>query len=385
MAEHELFIPSAISQGCFYKNDEIIIPEANEFNYFIALLYLYRKKLIDDNSGIKIFIEQDTKELTSKKKPKQMLNPEFNNFTVQIEMIDFQELGVVNNNTYTLLKTYLEDKLNIHHIKIDILGTKKLVDKTRIKIVDNLTIDDDNILEITFTDEFVKMILHCEKYWMNVNLENIFDLTSHKAQKLYLLVKDYAGHQNGYIQVSKKQLEMIIGKIPQKATRDNLCKTITAKTDMEISIGDPSGYKLKKYKISFSENGNVKRRTKSKQKSKSKSKPKEIDENLFAEAKAKTEASIKRGNIVDDKEDFTWGIYHKLVKKQKHQPNQKELEEAKEKLNGIDIKGFQEVLKNEYGCFVGMKEYKLFDVFDTNKPPITNNALETVKVLSALE
>ena len=248
MAKHELFIPSAISQSCFYQDDKIIIPEANEFNYFIALLYLYRTNLIKENTGIKIFIDQDTEELTSKKKKKQMLNPKFNNFTVEIEMSEFQELGVVNNNTYSLLKTYLQDKLNLQYIEVDILGTKKVVDNTRIDIVDNFTIDN-NILEITFTYEFVKMILHCDIFWMEVNLYNIFNLTSYKAQKLYLLVKDYSSLHNGYIQVSKKYLEMIIGKMPQKATQISLCKTITTKTDMEISIGKPIGNKLKKYSI----------------------------------------------------------------------------------------------------------------------------------------
>ena len=184
-----------------------------------------------------------------------MLNPEFNNFTVQIELIEFEAMSVVSNNDYTLLKAYLEDKLDLQYIEIDILGTKKLTDNTRIAIIDTLTIDNDNILEITFTTEFVKMILHCEKYWMNVNLENVFDLTSHKAQKLYLLVKDYSTHPNGYIQVSSKQLKMMIGKLPQKATRDNLCKTISDNTDMKISIGDPTGNKSKKYQINFSENG----------------------------------------------------------------------------------------------------------------------------------
>ena len=101
MAKHELFIPSAISQSCFYQDGEITIPKSNEFNYFIALLYLYRNNLLEQNTGVNIFID-DGKKLTSKNKPKQILNPKFNNFTVQIEMIEFEMLGVVSNNDYTL-------------------------------------------------------------------------------------------------------------------------------------------------------------------------------------------------------------------------------------------------------------------------------------------
>lgn len=388
MAQYELHIPSAISQSCFIENTKIVIPEQNEFNYFIALLYLYRTNLIIENSGTKIFLE-DSEKLTSKKKPKQMLNPEFNNFTVPIELSEFDAMGVVNNNDYTLLKTYLEDKLDLQYIEINILGTKKLTDNTRMAIVDTLTIDDDNILEITFTTEFVKMILHCEKYWMNVNLENLFELKSHKAQKLYLLAKDYSGHPNGYITVSKEQLEMMIGKIPDKKPRNNLCKVITDETDMEISIGDPSGYKRKRYEISFSENGNVKRRTKSKQKPKSKpkAKAKEIDENILAKAKAETEDWIKKGNKVDNKEAYTWKIYHKSVKEQQNQPNQpnqEALEEAKEALDKITMTLYGNVLSKKYSNFVGMKDYKLYYVFDENKPFITNNALETLEVLNSL-
>ena len=389
MAEYELHIPSAISQSCFYQDGEITTPKPNEFNYFIALLYLYRTNLIEQNSGTNIFIE-DGEKLTSKQNPKQMLNPDFNQFTVQIELSEFDNMGVVSNNDYTLLKTYLEDKLDLQYIEIDILGTKKLTDNTRIAIIDTLTIDNDNILEITFTTEFVKMILHCEKYWMNVNLENVFDLTSHKAQKLYLLVKDYSTHPDKCVQVSSKQLEMIIGEIPQKQTRDNLCKTISDNTDMKISIGKPIGNKLKKYKINFSENKNAKKQTKSKQKPKSKPKPKEIDENLLATARAKTEASIKKGNIVNDKEVFTWSIYHKLVKEQKHQlkqPNKEALEEAKEALDKIIMKDYSILLMKKYSDYIGIKDYKLYYLYgdDENKPFITNNALETLEVLNSLK
>jgi len=389
MAQYELHIPSAISQSCFYQDGEIRTPKPNEFNYFIALLYLYRTNLIEQNSGTNIFIE-DGEKLTSKQNPKQMLNPDFNQFTVQIELSEFDNMGVVSNNDYTLLKTYLEDKLDLQYIEIDILGTKKLTDNTRIAIIDTLTIDNDNILEITFTTEFVKMILHCEKYWMNVNLENVFDLTSHKAQKLYLLVKDYSTHPDKCVQVSSKQLEMIIGEIPQKQTRDNLCKTISDNTDMKISIGKPIGNKLKKYKINFSENKNAKKQTKSKQKPKSKPKPKEIDENLLATARAKTEASIKKGNIVNDKEVFTWSIYHKLVKEQKHQlkqPNKEALEEAKEALDKIIMKDYSILLMKKYSDYIGIKDYKLYYLYgdDENKPFITNNALETLEVLNSLK
>ena len=370
MAQYELHIPSAISQSCFYQDDVITIPKPNEFNYFIALLYLYRTNLIEQNSGTNIFIE-DGEKLTAKQKPKQMLNPDFNQFTVQIELSEFDNMGVVSNNDYTLLKTYLEDKLDLQYIEIDILGTKKLTDDTRIAIIDTLTIGSNNILEITFTIEFVKMILHCEKYWMNVNLKNVFDITGHKAQKLYLLVKDYSTHPDKYVQVSSKQLEMMIGEIPQKQTRDNLCQTISDNTDMKISIGKPIGNKLKKYKINFSEK-------------KSKNTTPQKDEKLWAEAQAETTSWIKKGNVVMNEVGYATTIYNNKVKKQKDQPNQNELEEAKKLLDETDTSKWGEILMKKYNDVVFIQDYKLIYM---GKPDsyITKNAIETVEILKSLE
>ena len=60
-------------------------------------------------------------------------------------------------------------------------------------------------------------------------------------------------------------------------------------------------------------------------------------------------------------------------------------QEAKEILDGIDIKDFAEMLEDKYKDYVGIKDYKLYYVFDNNKPALTNNAIETAEVLDNLE
>ena len=375
MEKHELFIPSAISQSCFYQDGKITIPKPNEFNYFIALLYLFRKNLIFDNTGVDIFIDDEDKR-TSKNNQKKILNPDFKNFTVEIELSEFDMLGVVSNNDYTLLKPYLQEKLYYQTIEIDILGTKRLTDTTGIDIVDTITIDD-NILEITFTDEFVKMILHCEKYYAIVDIQNVFQFTSHKAQKLYLLAKDYATHPDGYIKVSKEHLEMIIGKIPDKTPRNNLCALITDNTDTNVSIGDPVGNKKKKYTIKMSAK---------KVATPKKSTTQQRDEELWIKAVEKVKAQIKRGAKIDNEESYTWKTYNNLVETQnKKEANQEGITEAQNILDEIDIQDYAQLLINEYDDVVSIKEYKLFYVFQDNIPPITKNAIETLKVLQRLE
>ncbi len=61
------------------------------------------------------------------------------------------------------------------------------------------------------------------------------------------------------------------------------------------------------------------------------------------------------------------------------------IQESKDTLDNIDINDFAELLERHYLDYVGMKDYKLYYLFDESKPPITNNALETYQVLDDLE
>lgn len=61
------------------------------------------------------------------------------------------------------------------------------------------------------------------------------------------------------------------------------------------------------------------------------------------------------------------------------------IKESKIALDEINIKDFADRLERVYLDFVGMKDYKLVYIFDESKPPITNNALETYRVLEELD
>lgn len=61
------------------------------------------------------------------------------------------------------------------------------------------------------------------------------------------------------------------------------------------------------------------------------------------------------------------------------------IQEAKSAIDEIDIKDFSEMLQKQYKDYIGMKDYKLYYLFDETKPHITNSALETYRVLEELE
>ena len=64
---------------------------------------------------------------------------------------------------------------------------------------------------------------------------------------------------------------------------------------------------------------------------------------------------------------------------------QEHIEEAKLVLDELDFTLFGELLMTEYNDMIGIKDYKLYYIFDETKPAITNNAKETYDVLLALE
>jgi len=61
---------------------------------------------------------------------------------------------------------------------------------------------------------------------------------------------------------------------------------------------------------------------------------------------------------------------------------QEQIEEAKPLIDAIDIKDYGERLMIKYGDIVGIKDYKLYYVFEDKL--ITDNALETYRVLEEL-
>ena len=61
------------------------------------------------------------------------------------------------------------------------------------------------------------------------------------------------------------------------------------------------------------------------------------------------------------------------------------IDEAKPIIDSVDINEYSVELQEKYGDYVGLKDYKLYYVFDETKPNITNTAKETFDVLLSLD
>ena len=90
-------IPSAINHSCFFNyKDELVHLSEVETNYWFALLYLYRKNLLQLNKKQKIFLDED----------KKTLNPDYDIFRTQIKLSSFNALGITGNSSYKKLERF---------------------------------------------------------------------------------------------------------------------------------------------------------------------------------------------------------------------------------------------------------------------------------------
>lgn len=246
--EKILNIPTAISHSCFTFFGEIIHLKEKELNYFYSLLYLYREN-IKDESKKKIFTKIGNKHT---------LNEAFETIPVRIELSQFDSLGVVHNKTYKDLKHFII-KLNNRRIVINILGKDKRLDIKPLKMIEEYRIED-NVLYLKLTEEFLRLFLHTEKYYMSVNLNLLFRIKGYKSKRLYLMVKDYKNYKNECIKITQENFEKIIGRIPSKETIQTVIDGINTVmvdndknniSDIKIEYPSVEGNKIKKYEFKF--------------------------------------------------------------------------------------------------------------------------------------
>ena len=300
MEKHILHIPTVISHSTFELDDRIINLKEKEINYFYSLLYLFRNNLLNQSDS-NVFIK-------STENRHYEINPEFENFKVKIELIQFNKLGVVSNYSYKDLRVLFE-LLSSIKIKINILGKNKDIKIESIKIIDYCSIDKDNILTIKLNDKFLQMIIHTQKYYMEVDLDILFKISGYKSKKLYLVLKDYSNYKNQCIKISKEKLGNIIGNIPTKKILHNIIDSINTITNMmDLSVDYPlvNGKKLKEYKFGFK---NLTK--KSKQKS---NKP--VNQEWEKLSEEITNKKIKEGSVKkENKNSYQHTVYKNLEKK----------------------------------------------------------------------
>ena len=309
MSENKLYIPTVISHSYFTLNGDATHIKEKEINYFYSLLYLFRNN-IQKQSKVTLFLQKDQKS--------KMLNPEFKNFEVKIELLEFDDLGIVNNFTYTELKVFIEI-LSMMKININILKKNKSHNIKSIDIIGEFKFDKDNILHIKFTDNFVNLFLHTENYFKEVDLDLLIKINGYKSKRLYLAIKDYSTYKNQCVILSKEELTNIIGRIPSpKVFKDvvNSINEITTINDLKVEYPTASGRKLKEYRFEYEDL--VKKNTsKSKRTIKSKEEiPKEIKDVVDK----RIEKKIQNGEKIDDLDGYKQTSYKNELEKLSPQP-----------------------------------------------------------------
>lgn len=311
-------IPTVISHSYFILSNEVVHMSEKEINYFYSLLYLFRENMKDE-SKVKIFVKNGKKHSVS---------DDFENITVRIELSQFNDLGVVSNNTYEDLKNFIQ-KLQNREIVINSLGKDKRLDIQPLKMIEEYEIDK-NILYLTLNDDFLFLFLHTQKYYMKVDLNILFKIKGYKSKKLYLFIKDYSLFKNKCIKISKENLENLIGKIPSKNrfqkdienvntviykdknknkdisdSDENKDKNIS---DLDIEYPTIIGRKLKKYEFKFKDL--VKKETDKDSDSK-----KEIPKEIKEAVDKRIERKIKKGEQIDNLDGYKQKSYQSEMKK----------------------------------------------------------------------
>jgi hypothetical protein len=230
-------IPSAISQSFFadQKGEEVELSE-RDIIYFYYLIFLYREELLYKKRNILL-----------NNGDKYSRNETVNYDSVEIELNEFQKYGVVSHHKYEDIRSSI-NKLPELSIIANMFGKNQNMSKgEEIRVVDTFSWDK-TLLTIKFTDDFVNLIVHTEKYFMKVDLYYLLNLNGRKAMLLYLLLKDYSRIKKKHLR--KDELEALIGKIPQKNVFDGIIKQINIETDIMISYM-ASGIRKKKYKFTI--------------------------------------------------------------------------------------------------------------------------------------
>ena len=209
-----------------------------EIDYFYLLLFLYREKLLQQSPNLILKAEKGHK-LDEVAMPS----------SVCIYAILFNDYGVVANHQYDGLKAFIE-KLQYLSIKVNIFGKDKTMGTPTIKMVEALSWIS-NEITIAFADEFAKMIAYAAKPFLRVNLNNLFELSGGKTKLLYLLLKDYS--RSGKKNLTKSQLEQLLGNIPQKSLFEGIRDQINEQSNIRFSYETvrKEKQKLFKFKINY--------------------------------------------------------------------------------------------------------------------------------------
>lgn len=364
-----LHIPSVISQSCFTDVDgELVDLKRNEINYFYLLLFLYREELLNQ-----------TQNLLLRDGDRYYFNELIPFDSVEIELNKFHQFGVVNNHKYDGLKKFI-DNLSELFINVNLFRKNKNKDVECIKLIESHSWDS-TLLTINFTKEFVKELIGVEKFFMEVDLTNLFNLKGEKSKQLYLLLKDY--YKSGNKNLSDEELNILIGKIPQKKRFEEIINQINDITDIKVTY-EVVGVKRKTYKFKIRSKVDLKKTKKKSQQPKV-----EVDTEIIERNKKKIQQMKSKGKKFDNEEGYLQTMIKNDVEKSKPSTSQTELDELINRIkNEFEGKFDRDCVKIPIFCFYDSgythlpifinEENKLTDNFEI----FTSNSLETLNVIN---
>ena len=372
--EKQLFnVPSVISQSFFtdLKGDAVDLTE-REIDYFYFLLFLYRKELLEQTSDLFI-----------KNTENYSLNTSVKYEPVDIELIEFKECGVVTASRYNKIRSFINKLSNLSIIP-NMFDKNRSMGKKAINMIGRHSWNG-TLLTIYFTKDFTNLIVHIEKYFMKVDLNNLLSIAGKKAKLLYLLLKDYS--KSGKKDLKRDELEKLIGKIPQKVIFDGIIEQINLITDITVSYKLTGIRKKRKYKFTI--------REKSKPKVKISVEMKELVEKRLERQK---ELNKKTGKPpIENEVGYKRTILNKEMKIQETK-NRIDvwLEDWKEELGYdntnpelpfvvIDDGGHFPIDEEKGELYFPLRidnEYRLIRPFTTN--PLTDTPKETIDVLNKI-
>jgi len=369
MDKLELIIPSPISQSLFMERDKFINLNGSEINYFYLLLYLYKEKLLEisgvlDNDGNDNFT----------------LNQDKDDYSVEIKLWWFNEYKAVQSNKYEKLKNFLK-KLQNYLIVINVLEKNKVDGIEKIKLVKSYSISKATI-NIEFNKSFLEKYIVYGSQFMAVDLNNLIKIRGEKTKLLYLLLKDYSNLKKGK-NLTVEQLMLIFGcqEIKENII-EKYVEKINALNDIKVNLDvvGPAGEKIYKFKFEKEE---VKSETTKSNEDNPLSDFSEDTQNKAYERMKKEQAD---GTVVKNEIPYLLKTCKSIVEEEKYKEEQaNKYKREKKVLDNLDIKDFKDMLLAKYNDYVSIKDYKLLYLFDEDKPLITNNALETLEILEALE
>ncbi len=278
-------VPSEISQSFFKYTDtddgngDAYDLEETEINYFYALLYIYREKLLDQTDNLLIeeedgkyrfdetvkcepvtfalkefsemWVDKDRKKCGVKDK-KDCGDDDRNNCSVK----DGKKCGVVTDGQYEDIRPFF-NKLKEMSIVVNVLRKDKDMPITKIKMVESLSWGkmkkSEPYFTLNFTKEFRKLFMLPEQLFKKVDLKTVFTLRGKNQKLLYLLFKDYSRDEDNkrFYKGEKKfgitDFEKLFGYVPQKIK--GISKNIQSKTELTIDcvttgIGITTNYKF---------------------------------------------------------------------------------------------------------------------------------------------